>query len=175
MARGAALSSLVTLVAVGQKSRDEIVIYFARLFRGRLAREWSHVWDSLISDSSDLYPAELLDDIKRAYEEGLVDPGFIGFESVKRNLALGKDRVLAGLADDPHQRLVEDTVKEMGWWACFHDETPSGVKSSADASTKANLKPPAASAQINSTKTKTGRNEPCPCGSGKKYKKCCGA
>jgi uncharacterized protein len=23
--------------------------------------------------------------------------------------------------------------------------------------------------------TKTGRNEPCPCGSGKKYKKCCGA
>jgi len=22
--------------------------------------------------------------------------------------------------------------------------------------------------------TKVGRNEPCPCGSGKKYKKCCG-
>lgn len=25
------------------------------------------------------------------------------------------------------------------------------------------------------TSTKVGRNEPCPCGSGKKYKKCCGA
>jgi uncharacterized protein len=24
-------------------------------------------------------------------------------------------------------------------------------------------------------KPKVGRNEPCPCGSGKKYKKCCGA
>jgi len=24
-------------------------------------------------------------------------------------------------------------------------------------------------------KDKVGRNEPCPCGSGKKYKKCCGA
>jgi SWIM/SEC-C metal-binding protein len=24
------------------------------------------------------------------------------------------------------------------------------------------------------TEKKTGRNEPCPCGSGKKYKKCCG-
>ncbi len=24
------------------------------------------------------------------------------------------------------------------------------------------------------TRTKIGRNEPCPCGSGKKYKKCCG-
>ena len=56
-ARGAALSSLVTLVAVGQRSRDEIVIYFARLFRGKLAREWSHLWDSLICDSSDLAAA----------------------------------------------------------------------------------------------------------------------
>ena len=26
-----------------------------------------------------------------------------------------------------------------------------------------------------SKKIKIGRNEPCPCGSGKKYKKCCGA
>ncbi|MEL7569873.1 MAG: SEC-C metal-binding domain-containing protein, partial [Eubacteriaceae bacterium] len=24
-------------------------------------------------------------------------------------------------------------------------------------------------------KNKVGRNDPCPCGSGKKYKKCCGA
>ena len=24
------------------------------------------------------------------------------------------------------------------------------------------------------TRTKVGRNDPCPCGSGKKYKKCCG-
>jgi len=25
------------------------------------------------------------------------------------------------------------------------------------------------------TRQKVGRNEPCPCGSGRKYKKCCGA
>src|SRR6266699_941396 len=73
--RGAALSSLVTLVAAGQKSRDEIMSYFALLFRGKLVRQWSHVWDTLVSYSSDLYPEELLDDIKQAYEDGLVDPG----------------------------------------------------------------------------------------------------
>jgi uncharacterized protein YecA (UPF0149 family) len=28
---------------------------------------------------------------------------------------------------------------------------------------------------IVNTAPKVGRNEPCPCGSGKKYKKCCGA
>jgi preprotein translocase subunit SecA len=33
----------------------------------------------------------------------------------------------------------------------------------------------AAPALAAAAKAKVGRNEPCPCGSGKKYKKCCGA
>jgi uncharacterized protein YecA (UPF0149 family) len=28
--------------------------------------------------------------------------------------------------------------------------------------------------QKNKDETKAGRNDPCPCGSGKQYKKCCG-
>ena len=28
---------------------------------------------------------------------------------------------------------------------------------------------------VKSASEKVGRNDPCPCGSGKKYKKCCGA
>jgi preprotein translocase subunit SecA len=44
---------------------------------------------------------------------------------------------------------------------------------------RVNATPPAGGAasaggQPKSTK-KVGRNDPCPCGSGKKYKKCCGA
>jgi hypothetical protein len=169
--RGAALSSLVTLVAARQKSRDEIVSYFAGLFRGKLVRKWSHVWDSLVSYSSDLYPEELLDDIKQAYEEGLVDPGYIRFDGVKRDVAVGKDRIFARLADDPHRRLVEDTVAEMGCWACFREDR---AKNTAYAAPNSKLNP-AASSQISRATPKTGRNEPCPCGSGKKYKKCCGA
>ncbi|HYL81995.1 MAG TPA: SEC-C metal-binding domain-containing protein [Candidatus Acidoferrum sp.] len=34
---------------------------------------------------------------------------------------------------------------------------------------------PAASAVAAAARPKVGRNEPCPCGSGKKFKKCCGA
>src|SRR6516164_739601 len=169
--RGAALSSLVTLVAAGKKSRDEIVSYFAGLFRSKLVGKWSHVWDSLVCYSSDLYPEELLDDIKQAYEDGLVDPGYIRFENVKRDLAVGKDRILARLADDPHRRLVEDTVAEMEWWACFReDRAPSRADDGLDSKLIR-----AASSQIRRATPKTGRNEPCPCGSGKKYKKCCGA
>jgi uncharacterized protein len=39
----------------------------------------------------------------------------------------------------------------------------------------ANCKPAQMSRSLlTTTKSKVGRNEPCPCGSGKKYKKCCG-
>ncbi len=172
--RGAGLDSLVTLVATGQKSRDEIVTYFADLFRGKLVRRWSHVWDALISDSSELYPADLLDDIERAYEEGLVNPGYIGLDDVKRDLAEGKDATLAKLRDDPHRRLVEDTVAEMGWWACFQEDSRSGVKNTGPAPANSRI-PAVPSSQVQKAMPKTGRNEPCPCGSGKKYKKCCGA
>jgi hypothetical protein len=172
--RGAALSGLVTLVAAGQKSRDEIVSYFASLFRGKLARRWSHVWDTLVSYSSDLYAEELLDDIYQAFDEGLVDPGYIGFKHVKQDFALGKDRLFARLADDPHRRLVSDTVAEMEWWACFREDSPR-AKSTAAASAISGLSPVAPSSQIKRATPKTGRNERCPCGSGKKYKKCCGA
>ncbi len=144
--RGSALGGLVTLVAAEQKSREEIVRYFSQLFRGRLLRQPSQVWNELVSCSADLYPAELMDDIEQAYQDDLVEPGYVDFHEVEDELARGKDQVLASLASNPHRHLVEDTVREMEWWACFH---------------RAN--------------SKTGRNEPCPCGSGKKYKKCCGA
>ena len=169
-ARGTALSSLVTLVAAGEKSRDEIVSYFAGLFRGKLQRRWSHVWDALVSHSSDLYPAELLDDIEKAYEDGLVDPGYIGFDDVQGDLARGKDGVLAKLADNPHRRLVHDTVKEMEWWASFHEDRADAA---AQPAAEFNLTA-AAPSPMKRTTPKIGRNQPCPCGSGKKYKKCCG-
>ena len=173
--RVAALTSLGTLVAAGQKSRDEIVSYFASLFRGKFVRQWSHVWDELVSSSSDLYPEELLGDIKQAYEDGLVDPRYIGFEDVNRDMAMGKERILARLADNPHRRLVDDTVAEMGWWACFREGSRNGASSPTGVSEKTTLKPGVAASQVIRAAPKIGRNERCPCGSGKKYKKCCGA
>jgi hypothetical protein len=182
-ARGAAVGSLVTLVATGQKSREEIVSYFASLFRGKLVREWSHVWDALVTYCCDLRAAELIGDIEQAYEEGLVDPGYIDLDEAKHDLTLGKDQPPARGEDNLH--LVEDTVAEMEWWHCFQDTPLSQVKSAIQtsaASGQFNPMPlpaapfsPITNTPIRNTKPKTGRNEPCPCGSGKKYKKCCGA
>ena len=91
-------------------------------------------------------------------------------EGLRFGLPMGKERVLARLANNPHRHFVEDTVAEMGWWACFHKDR---TKKPAASNSKLNQVAP--SNQIKRPAAKTGRNEPCPCGSGKKYKKCCGA
>ena len=181
-ARWGALEGLVTLVAAGQKSREEILNYFATLFRGKLAREWSSVWDGLVGCTCDLYPAELMEDIKRAFEEDLVDINHINMDDVQGILAEGQHTVIAELSGNSHHALVDDIVKEMAWWHCFaadpiHDEaaSPPAANFRFNQQLKQAVAQRTPVTQIKRAAPKVGRNEPCPCGSGKKYKKCCGA
>jgi hypothetical protein len=58
--------------------------------------------------------------------------------------------------------LREDTLRSREWFATMV------VKTMIGASRRPDRQEPVRS-------TKVGRNDPCPCGSGKKYKKCCGA
>jgi hypothetical protein len=149
--RGAAIRSLVALVLTGELTRGSVIEYFATLFREKLPRVPSHAWDCLVSCTVDLYPEELYEDVVRSFQEGLVDTFFVNPQHVRGALDEGKEKTLARLREDRTYRLIEDTIAEMEWWACFRSETDHATK-----------------------KRKIGRNQPCPCGSGKKYKKCCG-
>jgi hypothetical protein len=153
--RNAALRALVCLVAAGEKSREEVMEYYKGLFQSdNVSREPSHFWSGLISCCTDLYPEEVYPEIQQAFNDELVDRFFIGIDDVDRKLSKGKESALAQLKNENY-RLIGDTIKEIEWWASFQSSSPP--------------KQPVAQ------KKKIGRNEPCPCGSGKKYKKCCGA
>jgi hypothetical protein len=154
--RGAALRGLLVLVAQGEKSRDDILTYFQSLFRGKLAREEPIVWTLLADSSIDLYPDMVYEDIKQAYEDDLIDPMFFGLDDVDGVLARGKEAVLEELRTNPHYTLIEDAIKELEGWACFDPAQPRQA------------------ARAGGRKKKVGRNDPCPCGSGRKYKHCCG-
>ena len=157
-ARNAALIGMLILVARGEKSREEVMAYYQSLFRGKLEREPSHAWGGLVSCCTDLYPEEVLEDIEQAYEDGLVEEMFIGVNRVKEHLARSKRWVLHELRENQRRTFIGDTVKEMEWWACFRATEP---RRTAKVTTK--------------KQTKVGRNDPCPCGSGRKYKRCCGS
>lgn len=172
--RGAALGSLVTLVSVGAKSREEIVSYFADLFRGKLTDKNDVVWSELVAYSADLYVPELLGEIEKAYEQELVDPSFVGLDEVRGDIAEGEQRALDRLATDPNRRLIDDTIKEMQGWASFNEEENRKLKEETPALEPLNSQWANSFTGFKRTTPKTGRNDPCPCASGKKYKKCCG-
>lgn len=72
-----------------------------------------------------------------------------------------------GMFQDMMQRIEENTVKYL-FWVQISGEPRQRVPlraRAADAAQSQNTTYP--------SKKKVGRNDPCPCGSGKKYKKCC--
>ena len=184
--RGAALDGLVTLVACGGQSRDEVMAYFRRLFQ-ILEREPSAMWDSLANVCADLCPREVITELNQAYDDGLVDPAAIGWDEVEAALDMGPD---AALKEARHRnRLITNTADSIKWWACFHEGpdgkewAEAGIESEDDLENLEDdadsLLPlfgpdPGIPEPYRRTEPKVGRNEPCPCGSGKKFKKCCG-
>jgi Protein of unknown function (DUF1186)/SEC-C motif len=149
--RGAALAALVCLVATGEKAREEVLAYYQTLLQSDCPQHSSFFYAEVVASATDLYPEEVAEDLKAAFANGWVDETIIDRTYVERQLAQGKEAVVAKLHNERYQ-LIDDTVKELEWWACFQ--------------------PPRIPREV---KKKVGRNEPCPCGSGKKYKKCCGA
>ena len=131
--RVAALRGLVTLVACGEQSRDDIMAYYQQLFQGKIDRDISFVWNGLVSASNALYPEELYDDIKRAYDDNLIETFFIRLDDIDETLKRGKERVLDELRNNKRYSLITDTISEMEWWACFHpqDREASNVVSVA--------------------------------------------
>jgi len=180
--RGAAMDGLLTLVASGQRSRDEVVAYFKSLFR-KFERRLGDEWGNLVNSCADLYPEEVMEEIREAYEDELVDPAWVAWEEVKDELARGKKAVMEDLKD--RMTLITDVVDELRWWSCF-DEDASDIDLDEEPLDELPLEgldeelfeePPLyfeLPETLRRAQPKIGRNDPCPCGSGKKFKKCCG-
>jgi hypothetical protein len=156
-------------VACGEKTRDEVVAYYAELFHSRLVRAPNLVWGGLVSCCTDLCATELTDEIHEVFRKGFIEAQYIGLRFVEKELARGQEVVLAKLARSRYG-LIDDTIAELQHWACFQP-APARKLSSHSLPAYAAIAGPT---PVRMTTPKVGRNALCPCGSGKKYKKCCG-
>lgn len=172
-ARSAALDALVTLVAAGVKSREEIVALLGSFYRGGIERHESAVWSGLVNATCDLWPGDLLDDIELAFQDGLIERLSVTREDVQFAFDRGLEGQLAATARSRHHQPIDDTVRDFGGWACFQPQKArrDALTTKGDPSTT--QQPPLNYAPLMKDTPKTGRNDPCPCGSGRKYKKCC--
>jgi len=169
--RSAALRSLLALVKTGDRNRDEVMTYFKALFEGRLERSHSQAWNALAACATRLHPGKVYEHLATAYEEGLVDPAFISPRNVEKALKQDKESVLRELPSF-ERGYIENVADEMAWWACFEQPKLPARRTKPLAPSPTGHAPSEPYQPRRSTKIKP--NERCPCGSGKKYKKCCG-
>ncbi len=112
--RCACLSSLVTLVGVKHVARSEVVSYFKSLFREKIEKVPSLVWNHLVMSACLLYPDEIYEEISHAFYDRLIDPTYISLSDVTTILSEKKESHLFQLHQN--SELIEDTVSEMEKW-----------------------------------------------------------
>lgn len=162
--RGSAVMTLAILVLHGELPREDVMEYYRTLLTGGLPDNNTIIIAEVVSSCNNLYPGELMDEIRSAYLQELVDDSYIDLESVEETLALGKEQVLETYKKDTYHQYINDTIEELEGWACFHEDSFIDEDSIED---EYIYTPPVLKDY------KPGRNDPCSCGSGKKYKKCC--
>lgn len=173
-ARGQALIAMVTLVFDGQLSREFVMDYLKELMNERHEEISYYLNAEIVCSCDDLYPEEVYTDIQRLYDDQVVEAFVIGMNSIDRTLKQTKEAVLQKNQQAYKFQLITDTIKELQGWYCFRrdnefkqTESPYSKKE-RKAIYGEPKKNPAVKAE------KIGRNDPCTCGSGQKYKKCCG-
>jgi hypothetical protein len=181
--RCAGVTALGVLMHSGIKTRDDVSAYFGELFRSRLVREPNYVWNGLVAVCTDLAMPEHLEEIRRAYAEDLTDETVDLLPDVEYEIALPPGTSTRTRWE--HYALLDDAIGEMQWWHCFQPDPPKKPRKrdraflgrgSATLDSPALPSPDPSEPRIPAFRAapKIGRNDLCPCGSGKKYKKCCG-
>ncbi len=167
--RGVAVAALALLTVWAEVPRDTIFDYFAWLAREGLERQTSYVWGALAAESADIEALAVFPDLRRAYDEGLIDPQVVGRSELDEVEASPRGELFERMKD--RHPPIDDVARATSWWARFGKPVPhrpaTELAAAVDFGDGGPVEPYRAPVKI-------GRNEPCPCGSGKKYKKCCG-
>ena len=161
--RAGGVTALALLAGWAEVPRQPIVEYFQWLARDGLEREPGAVWDSLAADSADIEAVAVFPELRRAYDEGLIDPQFMAPEELDEAESAPRGRMLERLRT--RWPPIDDVEAATSWWSAF--SVRDGQQGDEDAAPVERQEPYRAPPKV-------GRNEPCPCGSGKKHKKCCG-
>ncbi|MDQ1257699.1 MAG: hypothetical protein QG656_2305 [Candidatus Hydrogenedentes bacterium] len=160
------VDALRQLALTGTLPREQVIRYYGELLSGRLEREPSVVWSELALCATDLHPGENFELIRKAYDDGLCDEFYIGLKRIEKASLRDMESVLK----ESRKSLPgpDNMIKSISFWLAERQKD-------TDATAKTWPSPIPLTPSIRKTDdSSVGRNAPCPCGSGKKYKKCCG-
>jgi uncharacterized protein len=169
--RAAGLEALAWLTAAGRMPREATAAYLGTLFERMAPRGESLVWFAWQNAIAWLGLEELRDVVAEAFRREWITLDIMDvtdFEATLREAAAGADPMALLRREGP--RMFDNAIAEMSQWAAFQEDGGTGEDAEEveeDEAETAPLEP-----YINPFRN-VGRNDPCPCGSGKKFKKCC--
>ncbi|HEX5219351.1 MAG TPA: DUF1186 domain-containing protein [Verrucomicrobiae bacterium] len=181
--RGQAIDALLVQHLWGERPREAVVADLRQLFHTLPRPGDPYLWAALVSVVCDFEARELLPEARLVLGEQLADESIIGPESLDEleSPAVGHLPLPAG---ETHSKLFMernapiDAIAECSAWLCFRDKDAGFDPWGEDDAPDLRLDDPGNVFDLPPepyiAPPKIGRNEPCPCGSGKKYKKCCG-
>jgi len=172
--RDMAFRTWIYLAAKDVWSRSEAERYLRDAVEQMEPKTASHVWVSWLDAVAILGFEDLVPLADRIFKEGRIPVDVLGAKEI---VAMTRDEFMDLLArglkatnqDDwlanNHLHPFEGTLAELSQWHCYSQDFRKNRRAERLAS--ANL-----DTVVNEHRN-VGRNDPCPCGSGKKFKKCC--
>jgi hypothetical protein len=163
--------TLAILVVGGRLGRDEVAAFLRDCWIGLQPRDCCFVWHGWQSSIAALGLVELKEIVKEAFDRRIVSPGWLSYGDFESDLAYAVSNPSEPWPDSAEDyRLFGNTIDELSAWYDFSDQREPD-RESLDHARLVPLFPPP-EPLVNPMRG-VGRNHPCPCGSGKKYKKCC--
>ena len=182
--RGCAIRALATLYLTGRLERSKVVCYLEGIADAVVASGDGFIADSLAEAICAIYPEELIRVVQRLEREGLLKrSGTDYLDRIRRQLEQSRELHLMQMQESDEYDLLDDPVFEievilakdalirMRDASVEPPDDPDRRPVAQPNPSGFGTRPDGALVRVGG---KVGRNEPCPCGSGKKYKYCCG-
>jgi len=187
-----AVSQAVTQIAYHQKERkDEVMKWYEEIIQYMLDNQdnddifESRVYSFCIEDFIDVAGREQLSTILRLYDENLIEEETRTLPEIKKNLAKNTPDFRI---HDIYTSIYQYYEQWRRWFCGGNDDNDDYDYEEEDYEDDYEVKKEYRNYSYENNEKewenkpstpfiaapKVGRNEPCPCGSGKKYKKCCG-
>jgi hypothetical protein len=185
--RGQAIDALLVQSIWGERPHEAVIAELRGLFSSLPKPGNGFVWAALVGAVDTFNARELLPEVRQAFAAGLVDETIIGLDDIDPSQPRRRRSYPRPSAEDRLRYFTEtnapvNAISECSAWLCFQDDTKdSDLLDEDDSNDRAAASDdpfyeaaPYTPRQPYIAPPKIGRNDPCPCGSGKKHKKCCG-
>jgi hypothetical protein len=162
--------TLAMLVLRGELDRDVVARFLRDAYMELQPQAECYVWQGWQSAIAMLGITELKVLVKRAFDRGFIDRQWLGFEDFQADVewaARHPEMVQTSQGDE--FTLFGNTVEELSRWYGFSD----GARADRERYLQEIDAELAEHEPYRNPLKGVGRNDPCPCGSGKKFKRCC--